>query len=191
MSTLSTPRYHHGDLRNTLLAAAERIIDSDPARTFSLRELARTAGVSHAAPYKHFATQAELVAELARRWMADFVDAQEQAVTGADARADLLAAGQAYTGWAASHPSRFTIIFDPAWNTGTGSGVLAGEATRHEALLQRLTTTAIGAGVLSGPAPAAATHLWALVHGLATLVILGHIARADVPAALQRALLPA
>lgn len=191
MSTSSSSRYHHGDLRNTLLAAAERIIDSDPARTFSLRELARAAGVSHAAPYKHFATQAELVAELARLWMADFVDAQEQAVTGADARADLLAAGQAYTGWAASHPSRFTIIFDPAWNSGTGTGVLAGEATRHEALLQRLTTAAIDAGVLSGPAPAAAMYLWALVHGLATLVILGHVARADVPAALQRALLSA
>lgn len=191
MSTSSPSTYHHGDLRNALLAAAERIIDADPARTFSLRELARAAGVSHAAPYKHFATQAALVAELARRWMADFVDTQEESVTGADARADLLAAGQAYAGWAASHPSRFTIIFDPAWNTGTQSGALAGEAARHEALLQRLTTAAVDADVLSGPPPAAAIHLWALVHGLATLVILGHVARADVPEALQRALLPA
>ena len=188
---MSTSTYHHGDLRNTLLDAAERIIDADVTRMFSLRELAREAGVSHAAPYKHFATQAELVAELARRWMADFVTAQEAAVSGADARADLLAAGQAYVGWAADHPSRFTIIFDPALNTGTGAGDLAAEATRHEALLRGLVADAIEAAALTGPPEIAALQLWALVHGLATLVILGHVGRADVPAALQRALLPA
>lgn len=185
---MSTSTYHHGDLRNALLAAAERIIDADVTRTFSLRELAREVGVSHAAPYKHFATQAELVVELARRWMADFVSAQEAAVTGVDAQRDLLAAGQAYVGWAADHPSRFTIIFDPALNTGTGSGGLAAEAARHEALLQRIVAAGIDADVLTGSPEVAARHLWALVHGLATLVILGHVARADVTEVLQRAL---
>src|SRR5699024_10733670 len=109
---MSTSSYHHGDLRNALLTAAERIIDADLTRRFSLRELAREAGVSHAAPYKHFATQAELVAELAQRWMTQFVDVQEAAARSAGGPlADLLAAGEAYAHWAADHPSRFTVIF--------------------------------------------------------------------------------
>ena len=188
---MSTSTYHHGDLRNALLAAAERIIDADVTRTFSLRELAREAGVSHAAPYKHFASQGELVAELARSWMAAFVSAQEAAVVGVDAPRDLLTVGRAYVDWAADHPSRFTIIFDPALNSGTGSGGLAGEAARHEALLQRIVAAGLDASVLTGPPAAAARHLWALVHGLATLVILGHVARAEVTEVLQRALVTA
>lgn len=188
---MSTSAYHHGDLRNTLLAAAERIIDSDITRTFSLRELAREAGVSHAAPYKHFASQADLVTELTRSWMADFVTAQEEVVAGADAGADLLAAGRAYVHWAADHPSRFTTIFDPAVNTGTSTGPLAAEATRHETLLQSIVAAAIDSGDLIGPPGTAAKQLWALVHGLANLVILGHVARADVPEVLQHALVRA
>ena len=188
---MSTSTYHHGDLRNTLLDAAEQIIDSDLSRSFSLRELAREAGVSHAAPYKHFATQGDLIAELARRWMADFVDTQQGAVTGANARADLLAVGQAYVDWAAAHPSRFATIFDPALNSGTGEAGLAAEAARHEALLQQLTAAAIEAGVLTGRPETAGNYLWALVHGLSTLVILRHISCTDVPATLQHALVRA
>ena len=185
---MSTSSYHHGDLRNALLGAAERILDADVASTISLRALAREVGVSHAAPYKHFASQDELRTELARRWMVDFIDAQEHAVTGTDAGADLLAAGLAYVDWAAEHPFRFALVFDPALNRGTGAGQLATQAARHEQLLQHLVAAAIQAGVLTGPVEVTGQWLWAVVHGLATLVILGQVPREAVPEVLRRTL---
>src|SRR3712207_3539562 len=115
MSTQSG-RYHHGDLRETLLRAAERMIDGDVSRSFSLRELAREAGVSHAPPYKHFTERAELVVALAERWMADFVAEQERAVGSGDPRTDLVAVGVAYVRYAERHPSRFATVFDPTLN---------------------------------------------------------------------------
>src|SRR5215218_4956407 len=97
MTTSSIARpYHHGDLRDTLLRAAERMADADVAGGFSLRELAREAGVSHAAPYRHFRDRDELLLALAERWMGQFVAAQEEATGSGDARADLLEVGSAY-----------------------------------------------------------------------------------------------
>src|SRR5256885_7264933 len=58
-------RYHHGDLRRTLIDAALRIVEQAGPGALSLRELARHAGVSHAAPYRHFASREALLAALA------------------------------------------------------------------------------------------------------------------------------
>ncbi|SEE94355.1 TetR/AcrR family transcriptional regulator [Ruania alba] len=172
---MSTSTYHHGDLKNALLRAAERMIDADAARRFSLRELAREAGVSHAAPYRHFSDRDHLVAELAALWMADFVDHQEASAAGVDARANLLAAGVAYVTWAANYPSRFVVVFDPAVNRGPGPTGLGVHAGRHIALLDHLVGDAITAGVLTGPPEVTGRRLWATAHGLAGLVSLGHL----------------
>src|SRR5690625_7940385 len=110
--------------------------------------------------------------------MVDFIDAQEHAVTGTDAGADLLAAGLAYVDWAAEHPSRFALVFDPALNRGTGAGQLATQAARHEQLLQHLVAAASQAGALTGPGEAAGPRRWAAGTGLATRVILGQGPRA-------------
>src|SRR5699024_11397635 len=120
--------------------------------------------------------------------MASFIDAQEHAVTGTNAGADLLAAGLAYGDWAAEHPSRFALVFDPALNRGTGAGQLSAQAARHEQLLQHLVAAAIQAGVLTGPVEVTGRWLWALVHGLATLVLLGQVPREAVHEVLERAL---
>src|SRR5690606_28006986 len=189
MLAMSTSdRYHHGDLRNALLTAAERMIDADVRRRFSLRELAREPGASHAAPYAHLPDRARLVAELAARWMTDFVDVQEAAMTGSGARADLLAVGSAYVDWAVEHPSRFTVIFDPALNQGPGEDALGAQAARHGALLSDLVRRARAEGVLDGAADVVAGRLWATVHGAAALVLLGHLSRDRVRPMLEDAL---
>lgn len=174
---MSTLTYHHGDLRRALLSAAERMIDADVRREFSLRELAREAEVSHAAPYKHFTDRASLVEALAGRWMTDFVSVQEAAATGTDPRSDLLEVGVAYVEWAAAHPSRFAMIFDPAVNQGPNQGPLAVQASRHTTLLTALVQDAVDADALAGPVEMTSRQLWATAHGLATLVILGHVSR--------------
>jgi AcrR family transcriptional regulator len=188
MST-STGRYHHGDLRETLLRAAERMIDADVSRAFSLRELAREAEVSHAAPYKHFADRGQLVLVLAERWMAAFVDAQVESGRSPDARESLVAIGEAYVRYAHDHPSRFVTIFDPAMNrTGSPATPAFGESVRrHTELLREAVARAVDAGVVPGAdADATAAALWSQVHGLATLVMLGHL-----PIARTRAVLGA
>jgi len=180
MST-SPRKYHHGDLRETLLRAAERMIDSDVARDFSLRELAREAGVSHAAPYKHFTERREIVLALAERWMDDFVGAQREASDPADAAANLVALGAAYVRYADAHPSRFAVIFDPSINR-PGAQPTAGFAEavqEHTQLLHRAVERAAGAGVVAHGGPATAAALWSLVHGLATLVTLGYLSYPD------------
>lgn len=186
---MSTSSYHHGDLRNVLLSAAERMIDADVTRQFSMRELAREARVSHAAPYKHFADRGQLVLALASRWMADFVDAQESAVMAeADPRARLQEAGVAYVMWAADHPSRFTTIFDPALNQGVSAEGVGAHVERHVRLLRRLVDDAVAAGDVSGEPEVAGRRLWSVAHGLAGLVVLGHIDRAAVPVVLLQAI---
>ena len=153
------------------------MIDADVARGFSLRELAREADVSHAAPYKHFADRRELVVALAERWMAEFVAAQEAAGRSGDAREDLLALGGAYVGYAIAHPSRFLTIFDPAINRpgDPPTPAFADLVRRHSALLRRTVAAAAAAGVVRGAEEAVGAALWSQVHGLATLVLLGYL----------------
>ncbi len=62
--------YHHGDLRASLLDAAEALLEAAPERQLTLREVAKSAGVSHAAPYHHFASLADLLAAIAARGFA-------------------------------------------------------------------------------------------------------------------------
>lgn len=181
MST-SVGRYHHGDLKETLLQAAERMIDADASRSFSLRELAREADVSHAAPYKHFAERRELVLALAERWMATFVAEQQNASGRHEARDNLLAIGTAYVRYGHAHPSRFLTIFDPTLNRpdAPATPAFAESIHQHTTLLHDAVRRATDAGVLP-PADAAITAaaLWSQVHGLATLVMLGHLPFAD------------
>lgn len=180
MLTMSTSpsTYHHGDLRETLMRAAERLIDADVSRSFSLREIAREAGVSHAAPYKHFDERRDLVLALAARWMSAFVAEQERASGTLEARASLLAIGHAYVRYAHTHPSRFQTIFDPSINRPDAPVTPAfGESVhRHTTLLREAVRRAAHAGVFASGEPAAVeAALWSQVHGLATLVMLGFI----------------
>jgi AcrR family transcriptional regulator len=185
MPTSERP-YHHGDLRETLLRAAERMADADVSGGFSLRELAREAGVSHAAPYRHFRDRDELVLALAERWMGQFVAAQEAAVGSGDARADLLGVGSAYVRWAVEHPSRFRLLFDPAVNRPGDSPTpaFAELVGSHTALLRHAVAAAAQAGLVDDRDGAVGAALWSQVHGLAGLVLLGHIPADDVEAVL-------
>ena len=115
-------RYHHGQLRAALLAASRSILAESGARGLSLREAARRAGVSTAAPYRHFKDKTSLLAALAH---AAFVrlDAELTAVAERFADAPPLERvqqlGVAYVGFAARHPAEFRLMFGelapPTW----------------------------------------------------------------------------
>ncbi|RZJ08327.1 MAG: TetR family transcriptional regulator, partial [Rubrivivax sp.] len=107
--------YHHGALRETLLDAAEALLAQRGADALSLRDVARGAGVSHAAPYHHFAGLPELLAALAARSFQQLGAAMQAGVDAhpADARDQLLAIATAYVDFARRRPARFRLMFGP------------------------------------------------------------------------------
>src|SRR6266850_4711197 len=101
MSTSSA--YHHGDLRAALLQTAGKVLEKEGLGELSLRELARRAGVSHNAPYRHFPDRDSLLAALAAEGFALL----ENEMRGLGARA----MGEVYIRFALQHPQRFRLMF--------------------------------------------------------------------------------
>jgi len=167
MSTLARRKtsYHHGDLRVALVQAAAALLDERGVQGVSLREAARRAGVSHGAPYRHFAGREALLAELAREGFERLV----AALNAASPRGGR-AVARAYLHFALADPHRFHLMFALAAGAGR-------EAAWHDALLG---TAHAFAGAFSGLAEAqdaqrAAVAAWSLVHGLAQLMLDGHV----------------
>lgn len=181
MSTLVKP-YHHGDLRSALLAAAEQLIDEGDAGAISLREVARRAGVSAPATYRHFRDKEALLAALAQKGFDDFGVALTEAVSATD---DALAAmGQAYVRFAVARPGRFRLMYGPAISDRSRYPALqaAWKATSEgmQKALQSRSTSAPDAAIES-------LRLWCMVHGLSQLILDGMLQGYD-PEVLARAI---
>ena len=183
MST-SEKSYHHGDLRSVLLSVADQLIDEGDAGAISLREVARRAGVSAPATYRHFRDKEALLAALATKGFEDFALALAQGTAGAD---DPLAAmGQAYVRFAVARPGRFRLMYGPA----------IAERHRYPELQAawKVSTEQMRAALTdrsaNGSAPDAAVtslKLWCMVHGLSQLILDGMLPGYD-PEALARAI---
>src|SRR5215208_779795 len=107
-----TERYHHGDLPNALRRAAVDVIVERGLGGFSLREVARRAGVSHTAPAHHFGDVRGLLTSVAEEGFVLLHDASEAAVAGGGAPVERLAAlGEAYVGMARLHPAHCEVMF--------------------------------------------------------------------------------
>ena len=182
----SAGRYHHGNLQAALEDAALDLLETTSAAKISLREVARRAGVSHTAPYHHFGDRAALLGALGVRGMADLLAAQEQAVAAADGTvAKVRALGLAYVRYAATHPQAFALVFDPDYcAAGDPSAEMAPLIARNEQLLGGLVTELVAEPGYEGRDPVAlSAALWSTVHGMAQLIMLGHLpAEAAEPA---------
>src|SRR6201984_2405102 len=105
--------YHHGHLREALLQAAIRLIAEVGPAGFTLREVARRAGVSHNAPYRHFRDRDELLASVAAQGYRELAKAMtDAAARQTDALDALREAGLAYVSFALRRPEHFTVMFD-------------------------------------------------------------------------------
>lgn len=170
--------YHHGHLRESLLAAALDLLKSTPPADISLRAVAKEAGVSHAAPYHHFANRTALMEALGTACMERFVARQREAVAAASSGRDALRdQGIAYVRYAAEEPHAFALIFDPTFcppgNPGPGT---AGLVKENLAMLASSVARAQGEGLFVGSDTAeVSTAMWGTVHGLAHLVTEGHL----------------
>ena len=161
--------YHHGDLRRALLDEALAAIERDGPGSVSLRELARRAGVSHAAPTHHFGDKGGLLTAIAVEGfdlLADELNAAF-ATTGS-----FLEVGVAYVGFAVRHRAHFEVMFRPELLRGDDPALAAARQRSREALYGPLASVPLDSRTDSLRAGVAA---WALVHGLATLYLGGNL----------------
>lgn len=174
--------YHHGDLSRALLAAAETLLAERGVEGFTLRECARRAGVSHAAPAHHFRDVGGLLTELAatgfERLTASILKVR---VGGRDAAKWVMRGNLAYIEFALDHPALFRLMFHSAHVDRTSERFRTAGGAAFATLKRAL------AG-LRGP-PAADLRAseswrdpelleqWALIHGLATLAMEGQLGR--------------
>jgi AcrR family transcriptional regulator len=166
--------YHHGALREALLAAAEGILAEQGVEGFTLRECARRAGVSHAAPAHHFKDAQGLLTELAARGferMLALMQAGPAAGAGADPTARLGAAGRAYVRFALENRALFQLMFRQD-RLDRGSERLRDAGTAAFDQLQSALAAALAAhGVVPADFPARLLLAWSTVHGFATLLL--------------------
>ena len=158
------------DLRQRILETARALLDEQGAAALSLREVARRAGVTHQAPYHHFADRESILAELVTQGFEELERRLARAHAGRGGVQDTLAAsGMAYVGFALDHPGVFRIMFraDLCDTARFPQAQAAGERAHAELMhLVRL----VHGGVDD---PALAAMHWAQVHGLAGLLVDG------------------
>ncbi|MDO9108372.1 MAG: TetR/AcrR family transcriptional regulator, partial [Coriobacteriia bacterium] len=171
----ATDTYHHGDLRRALLDAALVLIGKKGVAGLSLREVAAGVGVSHAAPYHHFADKTALIHALGNEGM-ELLDAHmasAEKAAGDDPRARLLGIGMAYVTFAVQHPEYYATFSSPEMQTPPSAKEAAASDRTPGGTWVRL-FNAVLACQASGDLPAGdpmvlAVYLWSLVHGLAEL----------------------
>jgi len=162
--------YHHGNLRETLLRAAMELIAERGAHGLSLRECARRAGVSHAAPYRHFADKDALLYAIAEQGFEKLYAAGVASMEGFEDPLERLDAyGVAYVRFALENPVLLRVMFTLQFDLPEGAKDLGTPAFD---LLQQATAEVVGPDVDSY---AAAFAAWSLPHGLSMLVLDGRV----------------
>ena len=167
MQENSARPYHHGDLKRVVIETAQDMLREDKGWQFTLREVARRAGVSHAAPYKHFPDKGALLAELA---MLGFNELREQ-LAGAlerplrSARAEFMAAAKAYIQFGTANPSLYRLMFSADVDKKAFPKLDEAGAGAFAELLGILERGQQSGAFKKQPVRGQAAATWALVHG--------------------------
>ncbi|BBX94818.1 TetR/AcrR family transcriptional regulator [Mycobacterium lacus] len=158
---MTRPTYHHGDLRAVILTEAARLVAERGADRVSLRELARGAGVSHAAPAHHFTDRRGLFTALATQGFRLLAEAL------AAARPRFADAALAYVRFAIAHPGHYQVMFNRSLLDSSDAELAAAEAAAG-AELSRGVSTLHDPKARADPA-GAQLAAWSLVHGFSML----------------------
>ncbi len=177
--TADKDSYHHRDLRSALIKAAIELIAEKDVSSLSLREVARRVGVSHTAPYRHFANKQALLAAVAQEGFQGLTNALNSAIEEAPQHPwrRLEASGVAYVQYAIAHPSHYRVMFGSA---GGDKGavypcVVAASQQAFAILVNIITDGQMQGAIRPGEPKQLAWVAWSLVHGLAMLLIDGQL----------------
>src|SRR5580693_1164001 len=177
--------YHHGNLKEALLQAALDLIAQKGAAGFTFADAARMAGVSPAAPYRHFRDRDELLSSIAQRGFEQF----EARLTAArqDGRPDPLTAfervGKAYLAFAREAPAYYSAMFESGLPVDVSPALMAASERAFaviRAAAERLAALA-PPGTPRPPALMMALRIWSMSHGVASLFARGDAARRKLP----------
>ena len=175
---MATKSYHHGDLKNALIKAGVEILSSEGVEGLSLRKVAQRAGVSHNAPYSHFADKQSLIAAISTEGFKQLYQGLDAAISSYpdDPKRQLQKGARAYVQFAINNTDTFKIMF---------SGVLEKEKEypafvkiSHKTF-ERVVDVVHAcqeAGLLrSAPAEIMAVAVWGQIHGIISLMLEGQI----------------
>lgn len=169
MVTVSTSKsYHHGDLRAALLEAGLKSLGSAAVEDLSLRQIARDAGVSATAVYRHFPDKRALLSAMADTGIERLAQEQQRAAEAADEADAFAATGRAYVRFALAHPALFRLIF--AYTCPPGETVFGNSMAAR--MLQDFSARYTAS---EEEARRLVIQAWAVVHGLAMLMLDGQL----------------
>jgi AcrR family transcriptional regulator len=165
MSTSRRRSYHHGDLRAELVRVAGDLLDQAGKGTLTLREAARRAGVSHSAPYRHFADREALLADVVAQGFTQLAAELREVASAGGAEV-----ARAYLRFALAHPRRYRLMFAAEDSPKRRTDL----ADRSDAILRVLADSIPDVGGAEH-ARRAGIASWGLLHGLAGLLLEGYL----------------
>jgi AcrR family transcriptional regulator len=161
--------YHHGDLRAACLFAGMELLDEGDEEALSLRAVARRAGVSANAPYRHFADKNALLAALATKGFQMLAQSMSEFDSTAPAGEEFVALGQSYVRFALAHPSLFRLMYGHPCTRYSAEAQAAADDS-NAVLMARVARL-----VPESQQMMFAVGSWSLVHGLASLILDGKL----------------
>lgn len=173
------------DLREACVVEALAIVGESGLHSLSLREVARRLGVSHQAPYKHFASRDHILAEIVRRAFDHFAIALDARPRHADLAEDSKAMGRAYVDYALIHPLHYHLMFGAPLPPADQHPEMMRSARHAFSLLREdlaRVFAAVGAPAGSVDIDQEALFVWSAVHGLASLLRMQAMGALDLPA---------
>ncbi|WP_420861330.1 TetR/AcrR family transcriptional regulator [Algirhabdus cladophorae] len=178
--------YHHGDLRSQLIEATRQLVEEKGPDNFSVSEACRRAGVSTAAPYKHFTDKTEMLREVAAAGM---VRQSEQMMAELmphpdGSRARIVALGRVYVRFAIAEPGVFRLMFTWSGETEEDQQLEALGDSKY-AVVQMEVAKCHGRSEIEETDREKAFMLWSFVHGLSFLTIDGKLADDKMPRGLD------
>ncbi|MEM9776912.1 MAG: TetR/AcrR family transcriptional regulator [Chloroflexota bacterium] len=163
--------YHHGNLRDGLIQAGISLLEEGNAREVTLRKVAKQAGVSHAAPYRHFEDKVALLSAIAEQGFRQLAAEMNKGIEENPQSSfnQIIAIGQRYVGFAQQHPAQLTLMFSDLLAQGKDES-LSEAAGATYGILEQSISRAQQDGTLKQSNPQKmGKAFWAAVHGLAML----------------------
>lgn len=175
MEETAERRYHHGNLRRAIIETAMSMLQEEKGWQFTLREVARRAGVSHAAPYKHFPDKAALLVEIALigfdQLRAALIAARPE--TPADLREAFFPLARAYLAFGKASPALYRLMFSAEAGKASDVHLSKRALGAFEVVIEFLECGQAAGLIRKRPARGQAAACWALLHGLTMLEIDG------------------
>lgn len=175
---MATSNYHHGDLKNALIKAGVKILAKEGLNGLSLRKVAKQAGVSHAAPYSHFADKQALIAAISTEGFKQLYIQIEEIFKASqnDPSALLVEIAWTYMQFALNEPDRFKLMFSSVLEKEKEYPDFVEFSQKNFSQVVEVVRICQFAEILHvGPPEITAVGVWSAVHGLIMLILEGQI----------------